>query len=127
MFGTESVVRVARGSKIVDFDEIIIIDHQGFLIDIDVNEYFNLPASTYNRSASRKLNPGKRNHRIQFMEALENYINQTKLLEKIISICSGRVTSEEINVLDELITYVLTAARKKVEGIARNIPYSKTK
>jgi len=61
------------------------------------------------------------------MEALENYINQTKFLEKTISICSGRVTSKEMNVLDKLITYVLIAARKKVEGIARNIPYSKTK
>ena len=47
VFGTESVVRVARGSKIIDFDEVIITDHQGFLIHINVNEYFNLPASIY--------------------------------------------------------------------------------
>ena len=63
VFSTESIVRVARGSKIVDFDEIIIIDYQGFLIDINVNEYFNLSASTYNQSTSRKLNPGNRIHR----------------------------------------------------------------
>ena len=47
VFGTESIVRVARGSKIVDFDKIIITEHRGFLIDINVNEYFNLSLSTY--------------------------------------------------------------------------------
>ena len=127
VFGTESVVRVARGSKIIDFDQVIITDHWGFLIDIDVNGYFNLPASTYDQSASRKLNPGNRIHRKQFQETLEEYINQTKLMEKITSICRGRVTIEEMNVLNELITYVLTAARKRVEGIIRNVPYLKNK
>ena len=37
------------------------------------------------------------------------------------------MTVEDMNVLDELIIYVLTAARKRVEGIAQNVPYSKTK
>ena len=40
-----------------------------------------------------------------------------KLLEKTIRICNDRVTSQEMNALNESITYVLTAARKKVEGI----------
>ena len=78
VLGTEAIVRVAQGSKIVDFDEIIITDHRGFLIDLDVNEYFNLPASIYDHSTSRKLNPGNQIHRQQFLETLEECINQTK-------------------------------------------------
>ena len=45
VFGTEQIVRVTRGSKIVDFDEIIITDHRGFMFNIDINKYSNLPAS----------------------------------------------------------------------------------
>ena len=79
-----------------------------------MNEYFNLPASTYDQSTSRKLNPGNRIHRQQFLETLEEYINKIKLIEKTTWICRGRVIVEEMNVLDELITYVLIAARKRV-------------
>ena len=115
--GTEQIVRVTRGSKIVDFNEIIIIDHRGFIFDIDINEYFNLPASQYNRSKLRKLNLINRTHQIKFRETLEEYINQMNLLEKIVSICNNRVIPNEMNVLDEIITYVLTATRKQVESI----------
>ena len=49
------------------------------------------------------------------------------LLEKTINICVNRARQHEMNALDESITHVLTAARKKVEGIQRNIPFSTTK
>ena len=127
VFGTKSVLRVARGSKIVDFDEVILTDHRGFIFDLDVNEYFNLPASAYDKSESRKLNLGNRKHRKQFKETLQQYVTQTKLLEKTEEICRGYPTQDEMNVVDELITYVLNAARKRVEGIVRNVPYSKMK
>jgi len=100
VFGTEQIVRVIRGSKIVDFDIIIITDHRGFMFDIDINEYFNLPASQYDRSELRKLNPVNRTHRMKFRETLEEYINQMNLLEKTVSICNNRVIPNEMNVLD---------------------------
>ena len=50
-----------------------------------------------------------------------------KLLEKIIRTCNNRVTPQEMNALDESITYVLTAAKKKVEGIQQNISHLATK
>ena len=58
---------------------------------------------------------------------LESYINQIGLVEKITRIYANKPTQREMNALDDTITYVLTAARKRVEGIQRNVPYSKTK
>ena len=63
VFGMEEVNRATIGSKLVDFDEIIITDHRGFLIDIDFKAYFKLQVSQYNKSESRKLNPTNRLHR----------------------------------------------------------------
>ena len=127
ILGTEPILQATRGSKIIDFDEIIITDHRGFLFDVDVKEYFDINTSKYDKSETRKLNPANRRHRNEFKETLEQFIEQTKLGERTSTICNGKVTQHEMNVLDELITYVLSAARKKVEGVQRNIPYSITK
>ena len=111
----------------MDFDEIIITDYRGFIFDVNVKEYFGLEASKYDKSETRKLNPINRKHRTEFKETLENYINQMGLLNKTMQVCANRVTQHEMNALDDSITYVLTAAQKKVEGIQRNVPYSYSK
>ena len=127
ILATEFVSNAVRGSKMIDFDEIIITDHRGFLFDIDFNDYFNLAPSTYDRIETRRLNPANRKHRIEFKETLETYLTQMKVLERANAICTNRVTAQEMNELDDMITYVLTVARKKVEGNKRNVPYSKLK
>ena len=73
------------------------------------------------------MNPANRRHRNEFKETLEQYIEQTNLLDRTTKICNGKVIQHEMNVLDESITYVLSAAQKKVEGVQRNIPYSMNK
>jgi hypothetical protein len=121
------VVNVTKGSKLIDFDEIIITDHRGFMFDINIKEYFNISASKRDRSESRRLNLTNRKHREQFKDTLEKYLKEMKLLEKTIEVCTGKVTQHEMNVLDQAITYVLTVARKSVEGIQRNVPCSDIK
>ena len=110
IFRMKKVNRAAIGSKLVDFNEIIITNHRGFLIDIDFKAYFKLQASQYDKSESRKLNPTNRLHRKQFKEILDEYISQMKLLGKTLTICNKHETQHKMNVLDELIIYVLTAA-----------------
>ena len=48
---------------------------------------------------------------------LDKYLQQMKLLEKTIEVCTDKATPHELNTLDETITYVLSVARKSVEGI----------
>ena len=72
---TESILQATRESKLVDFDEIIITDHRGFIFDIDINEYFKITGSKHDRSEIRKLNPTNRKHRTQFKDTLEKYIS----------------------------------------------------
>ena len=42
VWGIEPILHSTRGSKLVDFNEVIITDHRGFLFDIDFHEYFHL-------------------------------------------------------------------------------------
>ena len=39
----------------------------------------------------------------------------------------GKATKEELEMIDEAITAVLNKVTKRIEGLSRNIPYSKTK
>jgi len=127
VFVTRKVLRSIKGSKLVDFNDIILSDHRGFIFDMDFEEYFNLNPSRYDRSKTRKLNPNNRKHRIQFKEKLDEYIDQLGLIQRAESVCLGNPTIEELNLLDENITYVMNAARRYVEGVQRNVPYSKLK
>ena len=84
---------------------------------MDINEYFGITASKYDKSESRKLNPTNKKHREEFKEILENYVYQMELLQKTIQVCNNRVTQYKMNALDDSIIYILAAVRKKVEGI----------
>ena len=117
MFASPSVMQHVRGSKLIDFDEIIPTDQRGFLFDIDFEEYFNIKLSTYDKSETRKLNPNNRRHKEKFKEVLEKYIHQMGLMDRATRVCNSHATIRELNLLDDAITYVLSEARQQVKGI----------
>ena len=113
-----------RGSILIDFKEIIDTDHRGFIFDIDINEYFTIEASMYDKIENNNLDPTKRSHRIKFMTKLDEYIEQLNLVELVESKCNRAITNQEIERLDETISFVLDSAWRYVEEIRKNIPYS---
>jgi hypothetical protein len=62
VLASEEVLNQVRGSRLVDFNEVVISDYRGFLIDIDFEQYFEITVSVYDRSETRKLNPTNRKH-----------------------------------------------------------------
>jgi len=47
---TDSLMQAIIGSKLIDFNNIVNMDHRGFLVDIDIKEYFSVNSSTYNKA-----------------------------------------------------------------------------
>jgi len=124
VLATEGVLQTIRESILIDFKEIIDTDHRGFIFDININEYFTIEASMYDKIENNNLDPTKRSHRIKFIEKLDEYIEQLNLVELVESKCNRVITNQEIERLDETISFVLDSARRYVEGIRKNIPYS---
>ena len=116
VLGSENVLQCTEGSKMIDFNEILISDHRGFLIDIDCNRLLNIISSKYDNSYIRSLNPTNREHRRKFKEKLDEYLKKTNLQEIVNTICTGRPTASEMNRIDEEITYILNAAKNYAEG-----------
>ena len=47
VFALEPIINCTEGSRLLDFDEVIITDHRGFMVDIDFNVLFNINPSKY--------------------------------------------------------------------------------
>ena len=51
------------GSKLVDFDKIIVIDYRCYIFYLNIKELFNIETSTYNQPERRLLNSNNEFHR----------------------------------------------------------------
>jgi len=112
---------------LVDFKEIINSDHRGFIIDIDINEYFAIVSSDYDYADNVILDPTKRSHREKFVQKLDEYIDQLDIEETVNRLCNSSITGKEIDRLDKSITFVLDSARKYVEGNTRTVLFTHKK
>jgi len=116
VFATTAVLNCINECKIVDYNEIIMSDHRGFIFDLNARKYFNMTHSEYDEKSNRLINPNNRKHREKFNQKLKDYITDSKLVEKTFEICNERVTYHEINKLDEEITHALNVATRYAEG-----------
>jgi len=127
IFASKGVLNCIKGSRIMDFNEVIITDHRGFMIDININKYFKKRYSRYDEIQSRTLNPNNRVHRTKFKKKLDQYLKDSKLFETVMTKCTNGISPKELNIIDDEITYALNVARKGVEGIYTGIPYNQEK
>jgi len=54
--------------KMTNCSEIVMTDHQGYIIDIDINEYFNTKTEKLDEIDHSKLNSTRKSHRKRFVE-----------------------------------------------------------
>jgi len=127
VLATEGLLNIIRGSKLVDYKEIINSDHRGFIVNIDINDYFSIAPSDYDYVDNVILDPTKRSHRENFMQRLNEYIDQLDLEETVNRLCNSSITEKEIDRLDDSIVFVLDSARKYFEGNIRTVPLSSQK
>ena len=100
VFATEEFLSAIRGRKQVCFGEVLATDHRGFLFDIYINYYVKINASIYDKNDSTKLNPNNRKHKSKFRDKLNECIDEMKLEELTVQICSNNPTHHEMNALD---------------------------
>ena len=124
VLATDGIVQSIKGSLLVEVNEIIENDHRGFIFDIDIQEYFSINASKYDRYDHVTIDPSRRSHRVKFQLKLDEYIEQLNLVDIVKQKCNQYVTGQELERIDQMITFVLDAARKHVEGYKRGLPFS---
>ena len=111
----------------MDFKDVVDSDYRGFIFGLDVCQYFSVEASDYDTTDNVTLNPAKRSYRRKFLEKVDEYIDQLNLLETVTEKCNRSITGQELERIDETISFILDSVWKHIEGMKRNVPFSATK
>ena len=83
---SERLMEFVEGSLLVSNNEIVNTDHRAYIIDINLEDYFNEEFSYWNAINHIILDPAKRSHCVKFLEELENQLDQYQL-ENILLNC----------------------------------------
>ena len=122
---SEGLMEYIEGVKLVAHNEIVNTDHRAYIVDINIEEYFEDEFSHWNTINHIMLNSAKKSYRTKFVEELETQLD----LHQIENLMANypNPTYQQIEQFDEVITLVLNKATKKVEGQKKNVPYSAAK
>jgi hypothetical protein len=66
VFCTYGLIEFISGSQMVECDEIIMNDHRGYLIDIEIERYCQCKPNTYNKPRHTILDNAKKSHVAKF-------------------------------------------------------------
>ena len=96
------------------------MDHRGYMIDIALDEYFEIEFSSWDNINKVMLNPARHSHREKFVQILEEQLNIYQLEDEIEQM---KITTiyEQMEKFDEIITRILNTALKSVERMKRNV------
>ena len=78
---------------------------------------FSIKSSEHDAADNVILKPTKRSHRTNFKDKLDEHFDQIKLEDTVNSLCNSLITAQEIDKLDDSITFVLKLARKNAEAM----------
>ena len=59
---TDGLMQAITESKLIDFNKIINTDYRGFLVDIDIKEYFSVDSSIYDKAQHITLDLNRRSY-----------------------------------------------------------------
>ena len=115
-----------EGCKLIEINEIVILDHCTYIVDVNLSNYFEEYFSQWYEINKSPLNLSRQLYHKTFVEELEEQIDIFQLEHQIDQI-RYKLLLQQLEQMNQSITMILNKARKKVEGISRNIPYSKEK
>ena len=122
---SEGLMEFVEGSLLVSNNEIINTDHRAYIVDANLEDYFNEEFSRWDEIKHVMLDPAKRSHREKFVEELENQLDYHQI-ERMLA-AHPNPTNQQIENIDRIITVILNKATTKVEGQRRGVPCSKKK
>ena len=117
------LVEVIDGCKLINFNKIISTDHRGFIVDIDLDEYFNMQHFCIDKIESSIINSRRAKYKAKFIETVNKCIEITGLeaiMNNYYNICASEDRLEQ---LDKEISYVIEKAWKVVEGPQCGVPF----
>ena len=59
----------------MNYNDIVETDHRGYIIDVALDEYFEVEFSSWNNINKVMLNPARQSHRERFVNIVDKQLN----------------------------------------------------
>ena len=80
------IIEYVEGSQLLKYGEIIFTDHQAYIININLEDYFIDQLSSWDEINRVMLNPSRQSHRNKFVESVDYQLQHLNLKNMIMSI-----------------------------------------
>ena len=77
------ILEYIEGCMLLEYNDIFEIDHRGYMVDVALDEYFELEFSSWDHINKVILNPARCSYREKFAEKLEDQLNIYQLEEEL--------------------------------------------
>ena len=122
---SEGAMEFVEGLKLINDNNIAFSEHCAYVVYFNIEEYFNAQLSYHDEINHIIINLSKRSYREKFCKALEDHLNRWQI--EGLTFDNLRLSCQQIEHLDAMITTVLNNTQKSVEGPKQNVLYSKKK
>jgi len=85
---------------LINYNQILQSDYRGYLINVNLEQYFNMNHFDINKINSSQLNSRRLTHEKVFYEKVEEYIQATNLEQMIKDYCNTNSLDEILEILD---------------------------
>ena len=72
---TTELLQCVDGYKIVEYNKVILTNHMGYMVDFNLEWYFECKNFNLDQVDSLKLDSKRASHKVLFIEKVEEYIN----------------------------------------------------
>jgi len=120
---TNGIMNYIEGCRLMNYNEIVESDHRAFMIDVDIEEYFNDEFSGWDKINRVMINPARKSHRQKFQEVIEEQL-EIYNIEEDLEAMKINANYHQMEVIDKTITRMMMKAVKTIEGMKRNVPFS---
>ena len=112
---TYGLIDYIEGCQLTECDEILMNDHRGYVLDINVERFCSCGVNKYDRPNRTLLDNARKQHVHTFNEKVDEMMITYQLKQKVndLKYVSNEQTCNEI---DDIFTKVLDKARAAVEG-----------
>ena len=76
---SEGLIDFVEGSKLIPHNEIVWSNHRAYIIDINLEDYFNKEMSSWDNINYVNLDPAKKSHRLTFLVELEEQLDRHQI------------------------------------------------
>ena len=85
-------------------------EHWGYLVDFNLERYFDSKEFSLNKNNSSKLNSRRATHKIKFAEKVKKYIKKYNLIEIVEKYWNENISKSQLEAIDKKIICILNKA-----------------